>query len=152
MIAGLQKLTLLDFPGHTACTVFLAGCNMRCPWCSNPEGMERRGRDYGTDEIINEFEIGLSSINKDYLYLALSKKNHNVLDAWSVGDAQRGFAATHHPPRLGSRSIPNARCTTNIGIACARSIPPTLTQGSRLHIVGRIARCRANYLRALSVG
>lgn len=38
-----------------------------------------------TDEIINEFEIGLSSINKDYLYLALSKKNHNMLDAINLG-------------------------------------------------------------------
>ncbi len=37
------------------------------------------------DEIINEFEIGLSSINKDYLYLALSKKNHNILDAINLG-------------------------------------------------------------------
>ena len=38
-----------------------------------------------SDEIINEFEIGLSSINKDYLYLALSKKNHNILDAINLG-------------------------------------------------------------------
>lgn len=35
VIAGLQKLTLLDFPGHTACTVFTAGCNFRCPFCHN---------------------------------------------------------------------------------------------------------------------
>ncbi len=34
-IEGLQKLTLLDFPGHTACTVFLGGCNFRCPFCHN---------------------------------------------------------------------------------------------------------------------
>lgn len=34
-IEGLQKLTLLDFPGRTACTVFLAGCNFRCPFCHN---------------------------------------------------------------------------------------------------------------------
>ena len=37
MIAGIQKLTLLDFPGKTACTVFLAGCNYRCPFCHNAE-------------------------------------------------------------------------------------------------------------------
>lgn len=36
-INGLQKLTLLDFPGHTACTVFLAGCDFRCPFCHNFE-------------------------------------------------------------------------------------------------------------------
>ena len=34
-IAGLQKLTLLDYPQHTACTVFLHGCNYRCPFCHN---------------------------------------------------------------------------------------------------------------------
>ena len=35
IIHGLQKLTLLDFPGHTACTVFTGGCNFRCPFCHN---------------------------------------------------------------------------------------------------------------------
>ena len=34
-IAGIQKLTLLDFPGRVACTVFLNGCNLRCPFCHN---------------------------------------------------------------------------------------------------------------------
>ena len=35
VLSGLQKLTLLDFPGHTACTVFTGGCNLRCPFCHN---------------------------------------------------------------------------------------------------------------------
>jgi len=35
IIHGLQKLTLLDYPGHTACTVFTGGCNFRCPYCHN---------------------------------------------------------------------------------------------------------------------
>lgn len=35
MIAGLQKMTLLDYPGKVACTVFLPGCNFRCPFCQN---------------------------------------------------------------------------------------------------------------------
>ena len=35
VIHGLQKLTLLDYPGHTACTVFTARCNWRCPFCHN---------------------------------------------------------------------------------------------------------------------
>ncbi|MBQ7688050.1 MAG: anaerobic ribonucleoside-triphosphate reductase activating protein [Clostridia bacterium] len=34
-IQGFQKLTLLDFPGHTACTLFTGGCNLRCPFCHN---------------------------------------------------------------------------------------------------------------------
>ena len=36
-ISGLQKTTLLDFPGKVACTVFLSGCNFRCPFCQNGE-------------------------------------------------------------------------------------------------------------------
>ena len=36
-IVGLQKMTLLDYPGKVACTVFLAGCNFRCPFCHNGE-------------------------------------------------------------------------------------------------------------------
>ena len=35
LFAGLQKLTLLDYPGHTACTVFTQGCDLRCPFCHN---------------------------------------------------------------------------------------------------------------------
>ena len=34
-IVGLQKLTLLDYPGRVACTVFLQGCNFKCPFCYN---------------------------------------------------------------------------------------------------------------------
>ena len=36
-ISGLQKLTLLDFPNRVACTVFLGGCNLRCPFCHNSQ-------------------------------------------------------------------------------------------------------------------
>jgi len=36
-IYGLQKMTLLDFPGHVACTVFLGFCDFRCPFCHNFE-------------------------------------------------------------------------------------------------------------------
>lgn len=34
-ICGLQKTTLLDYPGHVAATIFLGGCNFRCPFCHN---------------------------------------------------------------------------------------------------------------------
>ena len=37
MICGLQKMTLLDYPDKIACTVFLGGCNFRCPFCHNSE-------------------------------------------------------------------------------------------------------------------
>jgi len=37
LIGGLQKTTLIDFPGRVACTVFTVGCNFRCGFCHNPE-------------------------------------------------------------------------------------------------------------------
>jgi pyruvate formate lyase activating enzyme len=37
LIHGLQKMTLLDYPGKIACTVFLGGCDFRCPYCHNYE-------------------------------------------------------------------------------------------------------------------
>lgn len=37
IIAGLQKMTLTDFPENVACILFLKGCNFRCPYCHNSE-------------------------------------------------------------------------------------------------------------------
>ncbi|MDF2586719.1 MAG: hypothetical protein K0S41_560 [Anaerocolumna sp.] len=34
-IHGFNKTTLLDYPGHLAATIFLGGCNFRCPFCHN---------------------------------------------------------------------------------------------------------------------
>ena len=36
-IGGMQKMTLLDYPGKVACTIFTAGCNFKCPFCHNRE-------------------------------------------------------------------------------------------------------------------
>lgn len=36
-IGGLQKMTLLDYPGKVACTIFTAGCNLKCPFCHNKD-------------------------------------------------------------------------------------------------------------------
>lgn len=54
MICGLQKMTLLDYPGKIACTVFLGGCNFRCPFCHNS------GLFMGTLEKIMEEEAFFS--------------------------------------------------------------------------------------------
>ncbi len=56
-ITGIQKLTLLDYPGTVACTVFTAGCGFRCPFCHNamlvlPEQMTQ---DYLTDDEVFDF-------------------------------------------------------------------------------------------------
>lgn len=57
MIAGLQKLTLLDFPGKVACTVFLQGCNFRCPFCHNADLLPHEGETYmDTEEFFRFLE------------------------------------------------------------------------------------------------
>lgn len=56
-IGGFQKMTVLDYPGKVACTVFTHGCNLRCPFCHNA-GLVVRDED-----LIDENEI-LSYLNK----------------------------------------------------------------------------------------
>jgi len=43
IIGGYQKLTLIDYPGKIATTVFTVGCSFRCPFCHNPELVLRPG-------------------------------------------------------------------------------------------------------------
>ena len=57
-ISGLQKMTLLDYPGKIACTVFLGGCNLRCPFCHNGELLD------GSAEIIMDEREFLSFLSK----------------------------------------------------------------------------------------
>ena len=68
-IAGLQKLTLLDFPEHTAATVFLPGCNFRCPFCHNAALVLGAGDATG-DTPVEEF-------------FAFLDKRHGLLDRCS---------------------------------------------------------------------
>ncbi len=58
MIAGLQKMTLLDFPGRVACTVFLQGCNFRCPFCHNSDLLPHEGEELMTQEAFLAFLRG----------------------------------------------------------------------------------------------
>lgn len=37
ILGGLEKFSLIDYPGKAAAVVFAAGCNFRCPWCHNPQ-------------------------------------------------------------------------------------------------------------------
>lgn len=54
-IHGLAKLTLLDYPGHVACTVFLSGCDFRCPYCHNFELAEGKARPVMDEEELLSF-------------------------------------------------------------------------------------------------
>ena len=54
-IHGLQKMTLLDFPGLVACTVFLGGCDLRCPFCHNAEILDMNAPAVMDDKEFLEF-------------------------------------------------------------------------------------------------
>ena len=50
---GIQKLTLLDFPGHLACTLFTGGCNLRCPFCHNASLVLRPEDQMDNDDVLD---------------------------------------------------------------------------------------------------
>ncbi len=54
-IAGIQKLTLLDYPEHTACTLFTVGCNFRCPFCHNSDILRGDSEQTLTENEFFEF-------------------------------------------------------------------------------------------------
>lgn len=64
-IHGLQKTTLLDFPGYVASTVFCGGCNFRCPYCHN------------RDLVLHSGKVPLISEEEIFAHL---KKRRDILD------------------------------------------------------------------------
>lgn len=69
-ISGIQKTTLIDYPGEIAATVFTYGCNFRCPFCHNPELVVE---PYNEDHVITEQYV------LDFL-----KLRHGKLDALAI--------------------------------------------------------------------
>lgn len=72
LLKGLQKLTLLDFPGKVACTVFTGGCNFRCPFCHNASLVTHL-----TDEVIDENE-----------FFSFLKKREGILEGVCVSGGE----------------------------------------------------------------
>ncbi len=64
IFAGIQNLTLLDYPGLLACTLFTHGCNFRCPFCHNASLVSR-----AQEQFLSEDEV-----------LAFLKKRRGILD------------------------------------------------------------------------
>jgi len=71
-ISGLQKMTLLDYPGKIACTVFLGGCNFRCPFCHNGELLDGSG-----EPVMDEQE-----------FLGFLSKRKGLLDAVCISGGE----------------------------------------------------------------
>lgn len=90
LIAGLQKLTLLDYPGKTACTLFTPGCNFRCPFCHNALLVTSPVTDF-----VNEEE-----------FFAFLKKRKGILD---------GVCITGGEPTLQKDLIPFVKKIRDMG-------------------------------------
>ena len=54
-IQGFQKLTLLDFPQKTACTIFCGGCNLRCPFCHNGSLVKKPTENPNAEKDVLEY-------------------------------------------------------------------------------------------------
>ncbi len=55
LIKGIQKVTLLDYPGKIACTIFTGGCNFRCPFCQNSSLVTHLDEEKIEEEEIVDF-------------------------------------------------------------------------------------------------
>jgi len=135
IIHGLQKLTLLDFPGHTACTVFTGGCNYRCPYCHNATLV----RDPHSQPVLPEEEI-----------FAFLTKRRGLLD---------GVAVTGGEPTL-MRDLPDfARRVKDMGFALKLDTNGTnpamlaslLEEGLVDYVAMDIKTCRENYPRVTGI-
>lgn len=80
-IAGLQKLTLLDYPGKTAATVFTPGCNFRCPFCHNAD-LVTGGATHETTA-----GAGAGAISLDEFFAFLSKRQ-GLLDGVCISGGE----------------------------------------------------------------
>lgn len=91
-IYGLQKLTLLDYPGKVACTVFLGGCDFCCPFCHNSEligSYSCKGSDFaGAVPGINENKLSRTippeAISAADFFSFLKKRRGLLLDGVAV--------------------------------------------------------------------
>jgi pyruvate formate lyase activating enzyme len=59
IIGGFQRFSLIDYPGKICAIVFTQGCNFRCPYCHNPELVEKDhpgSEDIAPDEVLSFLE------------------------------------------------------------------------------------------------
>lgn len=56
-IAGWQKVSLVDYPGKVACTLFTGGCNLRCPYCHNSELLEGEMPSQDMEEVMAYLDV-----------------------------------------------------------------------------------------------
>lgn len=76
-IGGLQKTTLVDYPGKIACATFLVGCNFRCPFCHN--------RDLVTKTLFKKSKIHETSHDEFFEFLS---KRQGIIDGVCISGGE----------------------------------------------------------------
>lgn len=91
LITNIQRFSLHDGPGIRT-TVFLKGCNLRCPWCANPENLSFEKERYNKDGLqgIYGYEISIEELEKEILKDALYYENGGGV-TFSGGEALLHF-------------------------------------------------------------
>lgn len=135
LLHGLQKMTLLDFPGKVACTVFTGGCNFRCPFCHNATLVTspRDAENYTEEQIL------------DFL-----KKRKGLLD---------GVAVTGGEPLLSPDVVPFLGKIRSLGYAVKLdtngSFPERLREILDANLVDYVAvdvkNCKEKYAETVGV-
>lgn len=90
LIGGLQKTSLIDFPGRISCVVFAQGCNFRCPFCHNPD-------------LVLPADRARQSLLDETTVLAFLKKRRGLLDGVVISGGEptlsRGLVSFCHKLR-----------------------------------------------------
>lgn len=87
-IVGLQTTTLLDYPGKVACTIFLGGCNFRCPFCQNAALVLNDQELNSTNELLKQtLQESKQTYTKDEIMSFLQKRK-NVLEGVCVSGGE----------------------------------------------------------------
>ncbi len=107
-IGGLQKTSVIDFPGRLACTVFTVGCNFACPFCHNKSLVDGKG---------------IELIDENYFFEFL-KKRKNILE---------GVCITGGEPTLQIELADFCRKIKAMGLAVKLD-----TNGSRPEVLGKL--------------
>jgi len=117
LLGGLQKTTLIDFPGKVACTVFTVGCNFYCPFCHN--------KDLVSQKLFNQSKTSLLEENVFFDFLNKRKK---ILD---------GVCITGGEPTLQSDLLLFCQKIKNLGFKVKLD-----TNGSNPDTLNRLIKSR----------
>lgn len=107
LITNIQHFSLHDGPGIRT-TVFLKGCSLRCPWCSNPENIEPYPQKFIKDGRTGVFGFSLSpdslyrEVIKDRIFFekGLEQKYWTISDASKIDSLPGGVTISGGEPLL----------------------------------------------------